>query len=259
MRAANSFVWYDLMTSDIAEAKKFYTELAGWKTQRWTRGEYDLLSASDQMVGGIMRLPKEDAAAGRPPHWLGYIDVASADATAEKAKQLGGKVMVPPRDIPEVGRFSVMADPQGAAFAVIQSLREDPAPDRSLLGGFSWAELNTTDYKAAWKFYSELFGWKASRSMDMGPELGEYFMFSTHPAKPEETAGGMSNAANMMKAPPHWLHYFNVKSVDDAAKRIPAMGGTVLNGPMEVPGGDRIAQCMDPQGGMFAIFSSGKR
>ena len=104
-------------------------------------------------------------------------------------------------------------------------------------------------------FYSELFGWRATTSMNMGPELGEYFMFGNDP---KTSLGGMSNAANMMKAPAHWLHYVNVKSVDETAQLIPQKGGKVLNGPMEVPGGDRIAQCMDPQGAMFAIFSSGK-
>jgi uncharacterized protein len=99
-----------------------------------------------------------------------------------------------------------------------------------------------------------MFGWKPTRSMNMGPEFGEYFMFG---ADPERSFGGMSNAATMMKAPAHWLYYVNVKSVDETARRIPQLGGKVLNGPIDVPGGDRIAQCMDPQGALFAIYSSG--
>ncbi len=141
-------------------------------------------------------------------------------------------------------------------FAIFQPSGQGSAPDTRGLGHFSWAELNTTDWKAAWKFYSELFGWKKTSSMDMGAEYGEYFMFGEGG---EQSMGGMSNAATMMKAPAHWLHYVNVSSVDEAAKRIPSLGGKVLNGPMDVPGGDRIAQCMDPQGGMFAIFSAGKK
>lgn len=162
--------------------------------------------------------------------------------------------MVPATDMPEVGRFAVLADPQGASFGVLAAASETQLPDRASLGAFSWAELNTTDWKAAWKFYSELFGWKKTSSMDMGPEMGEYFMFTN---EGDESMGGMSDAANMMKAPAHWLFYANVKDADKTAGQLGEKGAKVLNGPMDVPGGDRIAQCMDPQGGMFAIYSSG--
>ena len=117
-------------------------------------------------------------------------------------------------------------------------------------------EVIGTDAEKLQGYYSELFGWKPTSSMDMGPEYGEYFMFGNDP---KQSMGGMSNAARMMKAPAHWLHYINVKSADEAVKRITEKGGKVLNGPMDVPGGDRIAQCMDPQGGLFAIYSAGRR
>lgn len=252
------FIWYDLLSTDLAGAKAFYSDIIGWKTEKWSGGDYELLKAGDQGVGGVMALPAEMKRAGVPQHWMGYIHVDDVDATAQKAQKLGGKVMAPPADIPTIGRYAVLADPQGAVFALFKPLPRDGgklAP-RELLGNFSWAELNTTDWKSAWKFYSDLFGWKPTTSMDMGPEFGEYFMFGTDP---KQSMGGMSNAATMMKAPAHWLHYINVKSVDESVKRITEKGGKVLNGPMDVPGGDRIAQCMDPQGGVFAIFSAGKR
>lgn len=250
------FVWYDLMTTDIPGAKAFYSDLAGWTLTAWSGGDYEMWTAGTTQVGGLMALPEDARKAGAPPHWLGYVAVDSADATVKKAQQLGGKVLHPPTDIPSVGRFAILNDPQGAMFALIQSLQDMPPPDREGPGRFSWAELNTTDYKGAWKFYSELFGWKPTQSMNMGPELGEYFMFGMDT---QQSMGGMSNAATMMKAPAHWLHYINVKSTDEAAKRLVQKGGKVLNGPMDVPGGDRIAQCMDPQGGMFAIYSAGPR
>lgn len=252
------FIWYDLLSSDLAGAKAFYSDIIGWTTEKFPGGDYDILKAGGQGVGGIMALPAEMKRAGVPQHWMGYVHVDDVDATAQKAQKLGGKVMAPPGDIPTVGRYAVLADPQGAVFALFKPLPRDGgklAP-RELLGNFSWAELNTTDWKSAWKFYSELFGWKATTSMNMGPEFGEYFMFGTDA---QQSMGGMSNAANMMKAPAHWLHYINVKSADETARRITEKGGKVLNGPMDVPGGDRIAQCMDPQGGVFAIFSAGKR
>ncbi|WP_373046907.1 VOC family protein [Vulgatibacter sp.] len=250
------FVWYDLMTNDVEGAKRFYGEIAGWKVSKWEGGDYEMWLVGDAPIGGLMKLPAE--LAGVPPHWIGYVGVADVDATVAKAQQLGGKVLHPANDIPGVGRYAVLADPQGAAFALYASTMADEgeAPGRETPGQFSWAELNTTDWESAWRFYSQLFGWQPTSSMDMGPEMGAYYMFGTDS---KQSMGGMSNAATMMKAPPHWLHYVTVPSADDAAKRVEQLGGKVLNGPMDVPGGDRIAQCMDPQGGFFAVYSAGPR
>jgi uncharacterized protein len=253
MSANGRFVWFDLMTSDLQGAKTFFGDLIGWKLKSFG-GDYDMWTASDgQEIGGLMKLPDEARAAGAPPHWIGYVQTSDVDATARRAQQLGGKVLVPGTDIPNVGRFAVLSDPQGAAFAVYANTTgQEWSPNPEALGHVGWSELNTTDWKSGWAFYSELFDWKTVDTMDMG-EFGAYHMFG--PSK-EQMIGGMSDAANMMKAPAHWLHYFNVKSVDDAAKQVEQKGGKVLNGPMDVPGGSRIVQCMDPQGGFFALVSS---
>jgi uncharacterized protein len=243
------FVWFDLMTTDLEKAKSFYSDVIGWQTRKWPGGDYEMWMAGEQSIGGLMALPTEARKAGTPPHWMGYVATNDVDATVKKAEKLGGRVLVPAQDIPDVGRFAFLADPQGAAFAVFMS-KSGGAP--SSLDHFSWCELNSTDWKAGWKFYSELFGWKHTSSMEMGPELGEYFMFGLDPKRP---MGGMSNTASMMKVPAHWLHYIKVKNADETVKKVNQKGGKVLNGPMDVPGGGRIAQCMDPQGAAFAIHS----
>jgi predicted enzyme related to lactoylglutathione lyase len=250
--ASGRFVWFDLLTPDVQGAKSFYGEITGWKTSKWAGGNYEFWTAGDKQVGGVMA-PKPDAKKmDGPPHWIGYVATEDVDQTVQRTQGLKGRVCVPGEDIPNVGRFAVLADPQGAAFSVFKSNTPQTAPDTKALGHFGWSELNTTDWKSAWKFYSELFGWRNTSTMDMGPEFGEYFMFGTNE---KDAMGGMSNAAKMMKVPAHWLHYINIKSTDETAKKIAAKGGKVLNGPMDVPGGGRIAQCMDPQGAMFAIFS----
>ncbi len=259
-KATGQFVWHDLLTSNLEGAKSFYTAIVGWTASRWkaTAGwdeAYEVWRMGGQRAGGLMALPEEARKAGVPPHWLGYVATDDVDATVQRATRQKGKLLTPPEDVPDVGRFAVLADPQGARFAVFKPAQQHgEAPERApnQPGYFGWAELNTTDWKAAWAFYSELFGWKHARSMDMGPELGEYFMFGT---RPETAMGGMSNVATQMKAPAHWLHYINVKSTDEAAKHVPEQGGHVMNGPMDVPGGGRIMQCVDPQGAMFALFS----
>ncbi len=246
------FVWFDLMTTDVKGAESFYTDIIGWKAATWQEGHYDLWKAGDEDVGGVMPLDDQARAAGAPPQWLAYIATRDVDATVQKAKKLGGKVLAPPTDIPNVGRYAMLADPQGASFGVFQA-RHLPAPeDAAKPGHFGWAELNTTDWKAAWKFYSDLFGWKHTTSMDMGPDHGEYFMFGLDE---KQAFGGMSNSASVMHARPHWLHYVNVKNADETAKRVTEKGGQGLQGPMDVPGGGRIAQCLDPQGARFAVFS----
>jgi uncharacterized protein len=244
------FFWFDLMTPDTEGAKRFYGEITGWKTSQFPSGDYEVWENKGKGLGGVMKPPM----AGMPPHWMGYVLVDDVDAMLERAQRKGAKVVAKPTDIPNTGRFAVLTDPQGATFALFKpttaggkdapSIRQEP-------GWFAWAELNTTDAKAAWSFYSELFGWKSTESMSMGPELGDYMMFSTGG---KESFGGMSNAAKMMKAPPHWLYYISVKNVEQTLKTVTAKGGKILNGPMDVPGG-RIAQCLDPQGAAFAIHA----
>lgn len=254
------FVWYDLMTTDPAAAKAFYTETIGWKTQPFEGGDkaYTMWVAGETPIGGVMDLPEEVKKMGAPPHWLAYVQVENVDATVKQVKELGGTVHHPGMDIPKVGRFGVIADPQGATIAVFTPEQEMKLPPREQQGVYSWHELNTTDWEGAWKFYSKLFGWVESSQMDMGDGMGTYFMYK-HPADGEKASlGGMSNVAKQMSMPPHWLYYATVDSCDAAIKRITSKGGKVLNGPMEVPGGGHIAQCMDPQGAAFAVYAEKK-
>jgi predicted enzyme related to lactoylglutathione lyase len=116
---------------------------------------------------------------------------------------------------------------------------------------FSWHELATTDHSAAFEFYQALFGWNKTESMDMGP-MGIYQMYG----RGEMTLGGMFNKSEDMPGPSAWLLYIEVEDVDHTARKVQELGGKILNGPMEVPGGGRIAQCMDPQGAAFAIHSA---
>ncbi|MGH9479384.1 MAG: VOC family protein, partial [Terriglobales bacterium] len=180
-----------------------------------------------------------------------YVSTADVDGTATAAERLGGKVLKPPADIPNVGRFAVLADPQGAAFAIF---KPGPTPE----GGapstdFSWHELATSDQQGALAFYSELFGWTRGPAHDMGP-AGTYQLIEHGGAQ----VGGVYKVMDASK-PPHWLTYIEVKSVDRAAAAAKAAGGRVTQGPMEVPGGSRIAQILDPQGGAFAVHEQARK
>ncbi len=249
------FVWYDLMTTDPENAKSFYTKLIGWGTQAWDGPmPYTMWTNNDNSLGGVMTLPEEAQKAGAPPHWLGYVHSPSVDDTVAAAKANHGAVIVPAQDIPEVGRFAVLADPQGAVFASFTPQGDTPGghggpPE---LGEFSWNELNTSDYENAWGFYETLFGWKKLDAVDMG-EAGMYQMFTS--AAGEIPIGGMYNKPKEMPGPPFWLYYARVDDCHQSVEAVKASGGQHLNGPMEVPGGDLVAQCMDPQGAAFALHS----
>lgn len=254
------FVWYELMTTDPSAAIAFYTHVIGWTTHTWgERSEpYTMWVGSQGPLGGTMKLPEEAHKAGAPPHWMANVEVADVDATAAKARGLGARVHVEPMDIPKLGRIAVIADPQGAALAMFKSNEAKPdeaKPDEAMplhtakAGEFGWSELLTTDHEAAFRFYSELFGWQKVNELDMGP-MGKYLLFG-HGERP---FGGMLTKLKDMSMPPAWLYYVEVDDLDAAIERAKAKGGRVANGPMEDPGGDRIAQLFDPQGAAFGLF-----
>jgi predicted enzyme related to lactoylglutathione lyase len=251
-RERGRIVWHELMTSDTAAAERFYSKVIGWSTAPFGNG-YTTWQAGEVGAGGLMETTPEAKAMNVPPNWLTYVEVPDTDATIAQAQKLGGKLLVPAQTVPTVGRFAVLMDPQGAAFGVLTTEPEgQPEGDPQLLG-WSWHELMTTDWKAGWSFYEALFGWVKKDEMDMG-EMGTYFMFG----RDRFTYGGMMNKPPHVQAPPFWLPYVMVDSADDTAAATTAAGGKVMNGPMEVPGGDRIAVLVDPQGAHFGVHSKKK-
>jgi predicted enzyme related to lactoylglutathione lyase len=247
------FVWFDLMTPDPDVAPAFYTKVTGWGTMAWPGGgptPYTMWMMGEKPLGGIGKL--EPGKGG--PHWLGYISTPDIHQTVKEAVDLGGKTLVPPTSIPTVGMFSILSDPHGAVFAAFTPEVSAPGHEgEAELGEFSWHELATHDYPAAFRFYERLFGWEKMTEMDMGPS-GVYFMFG----RKGVMLGGMFNTSEQMPAPIGWLHYVLVDDIDRAVAAVKAGGGTIMVGPMEVPGGDMIAQCMDPQGAMFAVHARKK-
>ena len=246
------FVWHECMTSDPAGAIGFYTKVVGWGSAPWgPDGSYHLWMKGQEPVGGCMALPDDVKKAGAPPHWLSYIGTPDVDATCKDATARGGKVLKKPEDIPTVGRFAVIADPSGAVFCVFTAAGDPPGHEGPpQVGDFSWHELVTTDPQRALEFYGDLFGWEKMGEFDMGP-MGVYTLFGLK---------GVQMGGIMPKPPqvpvPNWQPYAKVASADEAGATAKANGGTLIVEPMEVPGGDRIAVGMDPQGAVFAVHSA---
>jgi len=246
------FVWHQLATRDVPGAKKFYSRLVGWKTMPWPLDPaYTVCHADVGPVAGLMALPAE-APADMPAHWLQYIGTSDVDATVDAAVRAGGSVLRPAGDMQGAGRFAVLKDPQGAMFAVINPENARPEPDGTPpVGMFSWHELATSDHEAAFAFYSGLFGWDVLQRMDMGP-TGVYLIFGWK----GQQRGGMYTKPADMPMPPNWLPYAHVPSADKAFVLATGSGARQLFGPMEVPGGSRVAAFMDPGGAAFAIHST---
>lgn len=248
--AHGRFLWYELMTTDVRAAKAFYADVLGWGTQEASMpgSAYTLVTVGEAAVGGIVDLPEEARRTGATPQWLGYVGVDDVDAAAARVALLGGAVHVPPTDVPNISRFAVVADPQMATFVLLKWLNFVPeqAADPRTPGRVGWHELLSSDWQKAFAFYADLFGWKVEDAVV--DAVGTYQEFST---------GGQTLGGVFTKPPSvpisFWLFYFSVGNVDAAAKRVTAGGGRVLEGPVGLPRGDRIARCVDPQGAMFAL------
>ena len=246
-------MWVELMTKDLKAAEKFYTDVVGWTITPFDGlgMPYSMFTRSgDTMIAGAMTLPPELAQHGVPPHWALYVGVDKIEPAVNEVVRLGGGALSDVMEVPTVGRMQAMRDPQGAAFSVYEPADPPPTAEAAPeVGDLSWIELMTSDATAALQFYRALFGWQPGDAMDMGP-MGKYQLFGRHLGP----IGGMMNKPlELAQAPPNWSIYFRVADLDAAAARVTAGGGQIVNGPMEVPGGDRIVNCMDPQGAAFSL------
>lgn len=250
------FVWHELLVKDPKAAIAFYSEVIGWTTERFGEGtgpeEYNMWISTQGPMGGVVELPAAAMAMGVPGNWMGHVSVDDVDATVALAVSRGGTAHHGPVDIEGVGRFAVIADPQGAAISVFKPSRVMTPRDPTKRGEISWNELYTTDAKAALAFYGELFGWVTLQEMDMGP-MGTYFIFG----KGDTRYGGVMNKSAEMPMPPSWVYYVHVDDLEGTIACAKSNGGSVLIGPMDVPDGSRVAQLVDSQGVWFALHAQG--
>ncbi len=242
-------LWYELLTRDTSAAARFYSAVVGWTLTPFDENaaaSYSMWTRPDgKPVGGLLAIPEGMTF---PPHWAMYVGVRSIEDTVVHVERRGGSAVTPIIDIPKVGRVRTLRDPQGAAFSVFEPSASQPPEAQPTLGDVSWLELMTTSPEAALAFYQEVFGWQSTGHMDMG-EMGTYHMFG----RSWPLGGMMATPAALSHVPPYWGLYFQVSDVRTAADRVRAAGGQVVNGPTEVPGGDMVINCVDPQGAAFSL------
>lgn len=247
-------LWYELMTRDAGRASAFYGAVVGWQVGEAAPGgvDYRMIVAPDGNAGGMLQLDAAMQAAGASPTWLAYFGVDDVDVSVAAIVAEGGTVRVPAWDAPGVGRIAMVTDPQGIPFYVMRGATEGATStvyQRHGLGHVGWNELHTPDAEAALGFYHRQFGLTRMGGMPMG-ELGEYSFIGHNGGAP---IGAIM--PRMAEGPTGWGFYFRVHDVDAAKGRIEAAGGTVINGPMDVPGGERIVQGLDPDEALFGLVS----
>lgn len=251
-------IWFELLTPYPEPAQDFYGALLGWTvapSPAPEHGGYRLAAAPDgEMVAGVMK-----AQEGMPTGWLIYFGTADVDAAAEKAKSLGGAIHVGPMDIPHVGRFAYATDPQGIGFYIMTGSSPEPATAFKQMAGEAgvghgvWVELATPDPDAALAFYGGLFGWTKQGAMPMGP-MGDYVFVGY--AEKDCPGAIMSSATTGAK--PGWNMYFQVPDIDAAIQAAKDKGGTLVQGPDEIPGGDFSANLIDAQGHAIGVVGPRK-
>lgn len=255
--APGTFCWVELDTTDPAGAKRFYGELLGWSAVDVPVGEgmtYTLLKLRGLDAGALYGMPDAERAQGVPPHWNSYVAVADADASAAKARALGGTLLMEPFDVADVGRMAVVRDPQGAVLAVWQPGRNIGVRVKGEAGALCWNELATPDPAGARAFYGGLFGWKAHEQEFVG-NVGTYTSWLRGDREQPEAVGGMYRIdASMGPIPPHWMVYFMVDDADATIAKAAALGGRVVVPAFDVAGVGRIAMLADPQGAHFSVI-----
>ncbi|MCE9618771.1 MAG: VOC family protein [Planctomycetes bacterium] len=246
------FCWHECSSRDLKGAEHFYATLfeATAAPCPASPTAYTILSKEGHATFGLMGMgpeyPKEI-----PAHWMGYIAVDDLDATFANVATLGGKVIVPPKDI-TIGRFCMFRDPTGAHVSLFQAHPgKTDGVNWSGDGLVGWNELMTTDPKSAVAFYTKLLGWTVTESTTLG---FPYWMFASH----GRTVAGLMARNPKDKSPSHWLQYVQVADIDSSVLRAKQLGGAAAGATMDIPGIGRVAAFTDPNGASFAMWQPAK-
>ncbi|MBE9098027.1 VOC family protein [Vacuolonema iberomarrocanum] len=250
--AVGHIVWHDLLTRDVAIARRFYADLLGWEYQIehaanfvWRPGEadYPLIFANGEAHGGFVELEQDLSR-----YWVAYVQVNDVDAVTVKAASLGATIIREPFDTPGVGRSSVIQDGQGAIICLNVPTHNFPAPK----GSFLWEELITNDVEAAKHFYSELLGWTPQ---DIDTNQGA--SYAVMKCADGAIATGITNQAFDAVESPIWIPYLATNDIDATLAKARAIGGKV-RAEANMPNGDRKAILADPTGAIFGLLESGE-
>jgi uncharacterized protein len=246
-------IWVDLVTPDLDGAKRFYGALLGW-TFRDVPGApgYALALLDGEPVAGLFQkaLP---AGQSKQPAWLTFLAVRDVDAAQQAALQHGGKVLSKAHYYPHRGRQAVLADPDGAVFAVLAAEGGDPPDYLAAPGEWIWSSLLVADPKQETAFYKSLFGYDVYDLASEGGGEGDaqhYILSSDNYAR----TGLNALPADSKRRHPHWLNFVRVTDATDAARKAVELGGRVLVEPRIDRHGGHLAVLADPSAAPFGVM-----
>jgi len=249
--APGSFCWVELGTSDAAASKKFYSAIFGWTMEDEQVAPdcvYTKLQIGGKDVGALYQLNEEMKAQGIPPNWGLYVAVTNVDETAKQVTALGGKVVMEPFDVMDVGRMAILQDPTGATLSLWQARKHIGSQVVNQPGTLCWSELATTNAETAGAFLSKLFGW----SLKAGDVAG--FTYTEFINQGTPIGGMMQMTAEWGGVPPYWMPYFAVEDCDAVTEKAKSAGASIKVPPTDIPNTGRFSVIQDPQGAGFAII-----
>lgn len=244
------FVWIDLVTADVAGARKFYGGLLGWAFADLGSGarEYTLAYAAGYPVAGMVaRAPVKGQE--RQSRWVAYVSVTDVAAAAKQVAGKGGRVLIPPRAVPGRGEMALLADPDGAPFGVVRSSSGDPPDFLPEPGDWIWALYQSPDATSAAAFYQDLAGYDVVPDGRF-PKTPHYIL----------AAGGYARAslagipAERLGLRPDWLYFIRVRDAKASLARAVELGGKVLVAADPALLDGRIAVVVDPGGAPFGLM-----
>jgi predicted enzyme related to lactoylglutathione lyase len=253
--APGSFCWIEMAASDQSAAKDFYRRLFGWQPDDFPMHDgsvYTIFRLDGRDVAAGYSLMADQRAQGIPPNWMLYVATENADASAARAKELGGTILGGPFDAGGFGRMAIVRDPQGAVLAVWQAKANPGIGITGVPGTLCWADLSTPDAQGGRSFYAGLFGWDIEPGEN---DPGGYL----HIRNGEAFIGGIPAAQYRdPKAPPHWLPYIAVTDCDTTANLAQQLGAQLYMPPSTIEKVGRMSILADPQGAVFAIFTEAR-
>lgn len=243
-------IFAELITPDIAAAKRFYAALLGWTFRDISGGHspYAEAYSAGTPVGGVVERAVPPGQHVQPA-WLNFIATTDVDAAARTAVQEGAHVLRAPHDLPDRGREAVLADPQGAVFAILAAGSGDPPDVLAAPGSWIWRALLTTDPETDANFYKAVFGYQL---FSLPPSPGETHLLLASENYARASANSLPLGHPNMH--PHWLAFVRVDGVMATVRKVAALGGKILVEPRVDRHGGLIAVVADPLGAPFGLM-----
>ena len=208
------FVWYDLMSTDVAAVKKFYGDLFGWEFEEAGSKDvaYSVIKHSGNIIGGIFALDRSRSKAEHS-QWISFLSVENMESVIEYIKNSNGKIYTEPFDLPDRGRVTVAIDPQGSVLALVKSSSGDPKDADPIFNEWLWTELWTNDVDASISFYGGMFAYE--KKVFMTQAETKYYVLRS-----EDKGRAGVVKITLEGVSPHWMPYIAVEDPSQIVSRV---------------------------------------